>query len=171
MPNTWFIGDTHFYHKNIIEYENRPFNSVEEMNEALIKNWNNKFGKQDRVFMLGDFTFNPKKHTKELCDRLNGYKILVMGNHDTVNPNFYMTNGFSWVSKYPIIIDDFFILSHAPMYVNINMPYANAFAHVHGNPAFTDYTNQTICVSIERKHMNYGPISYDEVKRLMDIKE
>lgn len=57
MTNTWFIGDTHFYHKNIIDYENRPFKSVEDMNKGLIDTWNSRVKKLDRVFVLGDFCF------------------------------------------------------------------------------------------------------------------
>ena len=51
---TFFIADPHFGHKAVIEYENRPFASVEEMDEALIDNWNNTVTKHDIVWLLGD---------------------------------------------------------------------------------------------------------------------
>ena len=171
MAERFFIGDTHFYHKNIIDYENRPFMNTHEMNEALIKNWNKTVGKSDIVFHVGDFALANKEKIREVLSRLNGHKILVMGNHDQYNPDFYREAGFAEVYKYPIIIDSFWILSHEPLYINTNMPYANIFGHVHSNPAFKDYSGQTICVSVERAHMNYSPLSFSQAKSLMGIPE
>ena len=51
----FFTSDTHFYHGNIIRFCNRPFKSVEMMNETIISNWNNTVGQDDIVFHLGDF--------------------------------------------------------------------------------------------------------------------
>lgn len=171
MTKTFFIGDPHFFHENIIKYENRPFSNALVMNEALIKNWNKRAGKGDRVIVVGDFALANKEKIREVLSRLNGYKILVMGNHDGYNANFYREAGFDEVYKYPIIFNKFWIISHEPMYINENMPYVNIFAHVHSNPMYKDYTNQTICVSVERPHMNYGLISFEEIKELMEIKE
>lgn len=163
----YMIADTHFFHKNIIEYENRPFKTVEEMNEALITNWNQTISKLDVVYLLGDFCWKAKTNGKEILDRLNGYKVLVMGNHDSISHKTFLQMGFDEVSKYPIILENYFILSHEPMYININMPYANIFGHVHGNPAFKDYSRQTFCVSVERPKVNYRPLLFDKIKQLM----
>jgi calcineurin-like phosphoesterase family protein len=171
MSDTFFIGDTHFFHKNIIKYENRPFQDTIEMNEVLIKNWNKTVRNSDRVFMLGDFALTNRAGLNEVGRQLNGYKILVKGNHDQYNNDAYYDAGFNEVVKYPIIIDSFWILSHEPLYINENMPYANIFGHVHSNPAYMDYTSQTFCVSVERKHMNYKPISFDKIKELMGVAE
>lgn len=171
MGNTFFIADTHFYHENIIKYENRPFKSIEEMTEVLVENWNSKVNKDDKVFMLGDFAFHPKIHINELVPRLKGNKVLIIGNHDCVSVRAYMDSGFKEVYKYPIIFEKFWMLSHEPLYINDNMPYANIFGHVHSNPEYADYSPQSICVSVERKHMNYYPISFDEVKSLMGISD
>ncbi len=79
----WFTGDTHFSHANIIEYCNRPFASVEEMDETLIRNWNDRVKPGDIVYHLGDFAFHKKAdEVKQLANRLNGQIHLVYGNHD-----------------------------------------------------------------------------------------
>lgn len=171
MSTTYFIADTHFYHEKIIGYENRPFGNVEEMNEAMIENWNKVVCKGDRIFVLGDLMFHPNQNLSKIVPRLRGNKILVMGNHDCVRLRAYMEAGFREVYKYPIILDNFWILSHEPMYINSNMPYANIFGHVHSNPEYLDYSPQSICVSVERKHMNYTPIAFEQVKKLMGLAE
>jgi calcineurin-like phosphoesterase family protein len=78
----WFTSDTHFGHKRIIELAKRPFASVEEMDEMMIYNWNNRVQKDDIIFHLGDFAF--ADHYPYL-QRLNGLKYLITGNHDHKN--------------------------------------------------------------------------------------
>lgn len=77
----FFTSDHHFYHNNVIRYCNRPFTNVEEMNEMLIKNWNDTVGPDDIVYCLGDFSmaFRP---VEVFSTRLMGKKYLVPGNHD-----------------------------------------------------------------------------------------
>ena len=53
--NTFIIADTHFNHKNIIDYCNRPFTDADNMNTALIQNWNSVVKSDDIVYHLGDF--------------------------------------------------------------------------------------------------------------------
>jgi calcineurin-like phosphoesterase family protein len=80
---TYFISDTHFGHHNIIEFCNRPFASVLEMNQTMIDNWNKTVGVDDTIIHGGDFalgaTFDVQQH---ICNLLNGHKILIRGNHD-----------------------------------------------------------------------------------------
>lgn len=77
--NTFFTADTHFQHANIIKYCNRPFPSVGEMDEALIRNWNSVVGPSDVTYHLGDFSFrDPSQYLR----RLNGHIYFVHGNHD-----------------------------------------------------------------------------------------
>lgn len=71
-----------FFHANIIRLCNRPFDSVEEMNETLIKNWNAVVKKGDIVWSLGDFSFSSIENTIEIIKRLNGDLHMVLGNHD-----------------------------------------------------------------------------------------
>lgn len=73
-------SDLHFFHKNIIAYCQRPFADVEEMNEVIIKNWNEVVKKDDMVYVLGDFSFCSREMVKELVLKLNGRKILIAGN-------------------------------------------------------------------------------------------
>lgn len=74
-----FTADTHFNHANIIRYCGRPFKTLEEMNEMIIKNWNVKVGPTDTVYHLGDFGFKP---FQEITEQLNGNIWLLMGSHD-----------------------------------------------------------------------------------------
>jgi len=82
----YFTADTHFYHENIITYCKRPFKNVEEMNEAIIANWNSVVRPVDCVYVIGDFIFgSPQKQVKRLVEiikRLNGYIFLIKGSHD-----------------------------------------------------------------------------------------
>ena len=78
----WFTADTHFGHKNIIKYCDRPFQSVEEMNHSLIENWNQSVDYTDTVYFLGDLCFGNQNDTIEVIRSLNGFKHIVFGNHD-----------------------------------------------------------------------------------------
>jgi calcineurin-like phosphoesterase family protein len=78
----WFIGDTHFNHRNVITYDNRPFRDVQHMEEEIVGKWNATVRPDDIVYHLGDFAFGPTELQKELYDKLNGNKILIRGNHD-----------------------------------------------------------------------------------------
>lgn len=77
-----FISDTHFGHANIIALSKRPFKDLEEMNETLTKNWNEAVQPDDTIIHLGDFAMGPKVQHPNFFRRLNGYKVLVRGNHD-----------------------------------------------------------------------------------------
>lgn len=79
---TYFTSDTHFGHKNIIEYTGRPWPDVPSMNDALIANWNSVVMPEDTIYHIGDFAMGPKTEHKGFMDRLNGRKILIRGNHD-----------------------------------------------------------------------------------------
>lgn len=79
---TYFISDLHFGHKNCLSYDNREFPSIEEHDEALIKNWNEAVGIDDEVWILGDVSWHNATKTNEILSRLNGIKHLCIGNHD-----------------------------------------------------------------------------------------
>lgn len=79
----FYTSDTHFGHSNIIRFCNRPFASVDEMNEKLISNWNSAVGPEDDIYHLGDFAMGSKDAVPAILARLNGRKHLVWGNHDS----------------------------------------------------------------------------------------
>lgn len=78
----FYISDTHFSHENIIRYSKRPFISVEEMNEAMIAQWNFAVSDHDIVYHLGDFACGCPESAAEIFHRLRGRKRLILGNHD-----------------------------------------------------------------------------------------
>ena len=152
-------------HRNIIPYCNRPFATVSEMNKALIDNWNKVVRKEDKVIMNGDFALSGKDKIIEIGQQLNGRKTLILGNHDGASLKTYYDAGFEMISKYPIVVEKFFIVSHIPQYIQENGVYANIFAHVHDNPEFADCSARSFCVSAER--INYTPIEFNEIVRRM----
>lgn len=95
MMNIWFTADTHFGHENIIKHCNRPFKSLEHMNETLIRNWNQRVKPEDTVIFLGDFCFRntiggkagegTPHRAKYYQEQLNGDIVFVKGNHDHNN--------------------------------------------------------------------------------------
>jgi len=94
----WFTSDTHYGHVNIIKYSNRPFKSIDEMDSELIRRWNEVVKAGDQVFHLGDVMMGPNVATRlqVLRPALNGYIILVQGNHDR-GPGIYRKAGFDHV--------------------------------------------------------------------------
>lgn len=90
------ISDTHFGHANIIGYENRPFESLSQMDNILIKNWNSVVKKNDVIYHLGDFAFHyDEQKLKDLLSKLNGHKVLIIGNHDcNHNAKFWRMVGY-----------------------------------------------------------------------------
>jgi len=81
----FFTSDLHFNHENILKFCKRPFKDVQEMNEALIENYNNKVPEDGIVFNLGDFAWGGFKPYKDVLERLNGKTIFIRGNHDRKN--------------------------------------------------------------------------------------
>lgn len=163
--SVWMIGDLHFDHKNIIEYCRRPFNTVEEMNETIIYNWNKVIKKEDKVFVVGDFSLGSKIRTIEFGKKLKGHKTLILGNHDRYSRTVYYDAGFEYISKYPIIWNEFFIISHEPQYTQENSIYVNIYAHVHDNPTYKNYSSNSFCVSAER--INYTPINFNMIHNII----
>ena len=88
MSKTFYIADLHFGHKNIIRYDNRPFATIEEMDNTLIKNWNKVVSNDDFVYILGDISWHDDDKTAQIFKQLHGTKILIRGNHDSHDHRF-----------------------------------------------------------------------------------
>ena len=158
----FFTSDLHFGHSNIIQYEHRPFADVNDMDKALIANWNSVVGKHDTVFVLGDISFYGHEKTEHLVRQLRGTKHLVMGNHDAKGPRWWMDVGFETASRYPIILDEYLVLQHKPPeYYNETSPYFYLYGHVHGTEAYQTLTKKSCCVCVER--WKYTPVSFDQI--------
>ena len=161
VRKTFLIADTHFGDERIRKYENRPFDDVKQMDAELISRWNEVVSSSDQVYVLGDF--GADGYEQEVLTQLNGEKYLIKGNHDQKSNEEYRKCGFREVYDHPIIVDNFWIMSHDALYVNENMPYANLFGHVHNSPIVKDYSSQHYCVCVER--IDYTPIDFALVKK------
>ena len=91
------ISDWHFGHYNIIKYCNRPFESVEEMNDVMIQRHNARVRKNDRCWVLGDIGSPGADKLTHIVEKLNGHKILIKGNHDRYSNTTYYQMGFKAV--------------------------------------------------------------------------
>ena len=100
----YYIAGTHFGHENIVKMCNRPFGSVEEMNEAMIAAWNEQVTGNDTVFILGDLFFRCTD-PEAILKRLRGKKHLIVGNHDATWMNKVDLN------RYFISVDDYLEIS------------------------------------------------------------
>lgn len=132
------------------------------MNKTLISNWNSVVGKNDEVIVVGDFALMSKDNIIDIGRQLKGRKTLILGNHEGASLKTYYEAGFELISKYPIVINNFAIVSHTPLPISTNSPYVNIFAHVHDDKNYKDVSSCGFCVSAER--LNYTPILYEEVK-------
>lgn len=172
MSNTWVIADTHFNHSNIILYENRPFANKDEMNEELVRRWNETVAPDDTVYHLGDVVFGGMNIKKNILTRLNGYKILRLGNHD------YRTSKTQWLKFFDEVYDDDILLddiclSHYPLsdyemerLLATGLIKGNVHGHVHSQIGDLDQTKYK-CVSVELT--DYRPINFEEIKKHFGI--
>jgi len=123
---TFITSDHHFGHRNIILYASRPFNSVGQMNETMIKKWNDKVTNDDLVYHLGDLGLTNKKYFQYLGLKLKGRMIIISGNHDKVR--YLRDLGFAVRERGETITIKNLILSHEPL-----KPVPDGFVNVHGH--------------------------------------
>lgn len=146
-------------HANIIRYCNRPFRSVEEMNDFILNAWNTTVGKNDIVYFLGDLAFG---NTRYWLSQLNGKIIFLRGNHDKPEK----------IRFYDRLIlnceDQRFLLVHDPKDIPPNWKDWVIHGHTHNNkPEYplVDKNKKTINVSAEL--LGYKPISWEELRQLI----
>jgi calcineurin-like phosphoesterase family protein len=169
MTNIWFTSDTHFGHFNIIKYANRPFSSVEEMNEILITNWNTVVYPEDEVYHLGDFGFGHQKSLESILNRLNGKKYLIRGNHDKPIKNLYHYY-FDWVKDYHrfFVAKQLIILCHYPI-ENWDGKYHKSW-HCHGHSHGKTPSENLLRIDVGVDCHNYCPVNYEQVKKILNKK-
>lgn len=78
----FFTSDLHLGHANIIRHCDRPFESVDEMDEVILQRWNAKVKPNDTVYILGDLMFRNKRPPEEYLAQMPGKKHFIVGNHD-----------------------------------------------------------------------------------------
>lgn len=168
----YLTSDLHFNHKNILKYEpiSRPFNSIEEMNNALINNWNSIIHKEDTVYVLGDFAMGRDEDSKKCIEQLNGKIILIRGNHDNKSRiEMYKSLGIEiYDIQYLTYKGKFFILCHFPpvneefikMVAESNKEVVWLYGHVHHNGV---NENNFFHVGVDTN--NLTPVSIEDIWR------
>ena len=161
MGKIWIISDTHFNHKNIIDYCKRPFKDINEMNEYLINKWNELVSDEDTVYHLGDFAMGNSEDIKRIVDKLNGNIILITGNHDKKGISAFKNYGFKEVYKNECYINFNGVelwLSHRP---HNETKKFNIHGHVHNDFSHEVTNPKCFCVCVEQ--INYQPILLEDV--------
>lgn len=152
---TFVTSDHHFFHGNIIKYCNRPFKTWQEMNEVMIKKWNDVVSKDDLVIHLGDFCLYGLEKVKQIRKQLNGTIILIKGNHDQ----------YRGLAKCGFIVKRYLkhnniLFTHRPIPLEeLREGFINIFGHIHTKDVF-DKTRQ-FNVSVDKT--NFYPVLLDDV--------
>ncbi len=160
--NYWWTSDYHFSHFNIIRYCNRPFKTVEEMNETIIKRHNERVKPGDTVFFLGDFIFKGGKEGgvekyRLFEKRLNGKFIFIQGNHDrnnslrTIIQKMYIYYGSKNIC-----------LTHKPEHADPKVP-LNLCGHVHNRYKVRRLNKGSLIVNLSVEMWNYYPVSFNQI--------
>ncbi len=185
LSNTWFISDTHFNHKNIIEYCDRPFSGVEEMDQEMIQKWNARIAPSDVVYHLGDFCMGETSTIEKIVPLLNGEIHLIKGNHDhkkrltiyNQQPNIVEIMDLTQVYTDEKIV---FVLCHYPItngelfeqIVENNREIYVIHGHTHDQGYFFDSDLNVFNVCVD--HTNFYPINLNElisiIRRFQDVK-
>lgn len=176
-PKTFFTSDNHFYHKNIIQYSNRPFRDVAEMNEAMIENHNSVVSPEDTVWFLGDFGFEKIDKLQAIIRRLKGHKHIIWGNHDkTLQQNQDLIVGkpgmFESAQFYKEISVEgqHIILCHFPFETWNKSHHSSIHLHGHCHSSLPP-RGKRVDVGVDSFYVTgaatYTPFTFDEIRRFM----
>jgi calcineurin-like phosphoesterase family protein len=160
---SYFIGDMHFFHQKI--YEPRGFSSVEEHNSELIKRWNSVVTPNDKVYVLGDFCFAGYSNLS-IAEKLNGKKILILGNHDHYDMLEYRKYFYKIYGSLPYKNG---LLMHMPPHECQLRRYKWI---IHGH-MHTHNIDDSRYVNVSAEQINLTPISFQDLvdKHKLIIKE
>lgn len=166
----WVTSDTHFGHKNILKYTDRPFTDVDHMNESLLENWNSVVKDGDIVYHLGDVYFNKNRpdYWEDFFSRLNGRKRLLLGNHDD-GKDVRLNNTFQKIMMWRMFPEFGLLLTHVPVHANTlneapKRPNGliNVHGHTHQNGE-PDDSGKYKCVCVELTE--YTPVNIEELRQ------
>lgn len=178
----FFSADHHYYHKNVIRFCNRPFTDVYEMNKCMIDNWNSVVGKDDTIFHLGDFSFGGQKTTQIILEQLNGKKFICLGDHDKViytkcHNHFEAVEDMIFLTiKNQNKLYEIFMM-HWLCKIWPKSHYGSWHFHGHSHSGMDQYAQKEgkiLDVGVDNiskyKSNFYGPISFEEVQKIMITK-
>jgi calcineurin-like phosphoesterase family protein len=179
MPAVFLVSDTHFGHAGVCRFMRndgvtklRPWDNPEEMDEEMVKRWNETVRPNDKVYHLGDVVINKK--SLNTMHRLNGDKVLIRGNHDIFKLEDY-TRHFRDVRGYHVM--NGMILSHIPVHEeSLGRFGVNIHGHLHANRVkmkdpfgyrepIVDSRYHCVCV----EQTDFRPILFEDV--IKKIKE
>lgn len=169
-----FASDSHFKHKNILKYTERGklWDSIDDMNEGLISNWNEVVKPHMTTFLIGDFAFATKAQIRNFRSRLNGKIVLIMGNHDQDHHSDLPVDAFDEVHSYLEIVVDKrpIILFHYPIESWRDMHHGTWHLHGHCHGSLKPRDNLLrMDVGIDC-HPNYRPFVMSEIEAYMQTK-
>ncbi len=158
----YFTADWHLGHENIIEYCQRPFRSVRQMDATIVARYNSIVTDQDEVYFLGDLSMMKDKFWLErIVKRLMGQKHLILGNHDKLDPFEYVEIGFRTVHTALDIGE--FILVHDPVAAIVARERKWLCGHVHGLFKSVGRVGNILNVGVDV--WNFNPVSIEEIRR------
>lgn len=168
----YFTSDLHFNHDKEFIYKNRGFNSIEEMNNAIIKNWNNTINDSDTVYILGDIMLGLSDESIKLFNKLKGQKKIVLGNHDTsYRAEIYSQAPNTEVLGYAYLIKikkQLFYLSHYPTimrddpaHFRLNHSAICLFGHIHSTEKF--YKDYPYIYHVGLDAHNFTPVALPDI--------
>lgn len=159
----WAWSDQHFWHKNIIEFSERPYDNCIQMHEHMLANHNEIVGKDDIVIWGGDVGFKGTGVLNEMLAEYNGYKILIVGNHDFNGKKMRKLAFDETHLVYTVETPEVSMLfTHYPMY-NIPAPWVNIHGHLHAFP--NPVSNHPRHININCEVQGYKPRPLVEIAK------
>lgn len=165
------ISDTHFGHNNILSITNRPFESVEDMNQVLIDRWNSVVRNSDEVYHLGDIhLMNPNKFKNDILPCLNGKIHVIPGNHDRDKDIRKISDKLVWVKHYYKLnhhykdYDYKIIMFHYPIFSWEQKERGSIHLHGHSHTnTFHEVINNKRIYNVSCELNNYTPVLIDDI--------